>query len=222
MERRHPSLIATLLNLKPQPQPGPQSKAPWGGYLLFGRAVADGPATLARVPSASATPSCMGVKLWPVTVQRKGSNGQSVKETRVVALNKSPSGSCRVVLRLEPEGNAGFGAASLQWLLPGGGDAGAVAGLEAGAGCGGGKCAAAVGEGLYSTKGDVTLGGQSMDAEGNLQPAAPRSYAVAGKRAGASSATEFAFTLPGASGALLVVPEGGQSGANAGGRAQQG
>jgi hypothetical protein len=193
---------------RPRPTPNPQAKAPWGGYLLFARAVLGGAARLAPVPSASAGPDCMNVKLWPLAVARKGPNGEDVQELRVVALNKQPAGgSCRVSLRVEPPPGARYGAGSLQWLLPGDADPAGVAGLEKAAGCGGRGCGAAVGGGLGSTAGSVTLGGQAMDAEGRLQPAAPRVFTVAAAPA-SGGAVEYAFTLPGSSGALLTVPDG--------------
>jgi len=204
----------------------PKSKSPWGGYLLFARAVGDGGASIASVPSAAASPSCMGVKLWPLSVRKAGQGGEEVRETRIVVLNKKESGACRLVLRLDGDGSRRYGDAQIQWLLPGGANAGAAAGLETAAACSArsgcrGAGVGAVGEGLFSTKGDVTLGGQTMDSDGRLQPSAPRSFKVAGKRLGDDGATEFAFTLPGASGALLVVPEGG-SGAAGGGSSSSG
>jgi hypothetical protein len=175
--------------------------------MLFMRAVLGGDARLAAVPSASAGSDCMNVKIWPLAVTRRGPSGEEVKEVRVAVLNKQPAGgSCRVALRLEPPAGARYGPASLQWLLPGDGSPAAAVGLEKAAGCGGG-CGAAVGSGLGSTAGAVTLGGQAMDAEGYLRPAAPRAFTVAPAPA-SGGAVEYAFTLPGASGALLVVPDG--------------
>lgn len=184
----------------------PKARAPWAGYLLFSRAVQSegGPAALARVPYAAASGACSNVKVWPLAARRGGG-----AELRVVVLNKAPSGACRVSLRLEPGpgGPARYGAGSLQWMLPGGASAAAVAGCGSKAGC----AAAAGGLGIASTRGDSTTGGQAMDEEGRLQPGSPVTYEVAGTRVSDGGATEFSFTLPGASGALLVVPEAKQA-----------
>jgi hypothetical protein len=156
------------------------------------------------VPYAAASGACSNVKVWPLAARRGGG-----AELRVVVLNKAPSGACRVSLRLEPGpgGPARYGAGSLQWMLPGGASAAAVAGCGSKAGC----AAAAGGLGIASTRGDSTTGGQAMDEEGRLQPGSPVTYEVAGTRVSDGGATEFSFTLPGASGALLVVPEAKQA-----------
>lgn len=115
-----------------------------------------------------------------------------------------------------------YTSATLQWLLPGDagvhlGPAGAerlLASLAAGgSGCGVGEGCTHKGarggaklfpgsQGLGSVWGNVTLGGQSMGEEGGLVPARAEKYAVKAK-AGVDGVTEWVFTLPGASAALL-------------------
>ena len=201
----------------------PKARAPFAGYLAFARAVlppGGGDVRLARVARAAAGPGCGGVKLFPLSVARGGGG----RELRLVVLNKKASGACRLTLQLQAPAGGGAGgsgyapSASLQWLLPGGGSdaAAAAAGFAAGGGCDArgracdaAKAAAAVGGGLASARGDATVGGQALDTEGGLSPAAARTYAVPVRPTAGGGGAEIAFTVPGAAGALLVIPERG-------------
>lgn len=211
-----------------------KAKAPWAGYLLFSRAASAEKGSvveLAGVPFATAGPGCQSVKLWPLAVRDAGTG--AVTEVRAVILNKKLTGSCRVTLRLEgPKCGGGRGPAPpraaaaapdfsegrLQWLLPGG-VAPDVPFLSALATGSGGSKGAAVAEaeaaialagGLGSTLGNATLGGQSMDAEGRLQPPEPRNFAVKSV-AGKDGSASYSFTIPGSSGALLKISARGDS-----------
>lgn len=158
----------------------------------------------------------MQLKVWPLFVTRRGADGLVARSLRVVLLNKRGSGACRVVLRAPAAPAAGPAAgagkrrqASVQWLLPGGGAPASAAALTGG-GCGAvpaaAAAAAAVGpRGLSDTSNAVSMGGQRMDSEGLLQPAAPIPYALAAPRAAGGGLEEYSLTVPGASGALVTI-----------------